>query len=37
VASASFAVTLSPPAGTAGQPVDGTLRVVVRSTVSRSS
>jgi hypothetical protein len=37
VTSASFAVTLSPPAGTAGQPVDGTLRVVVRSTVSRSS
>jgi hypothetical protein len=37
VTSASFAVTLSPPAGTPGQPVDGTLRVVVRSTVSRSS
>ena len=37
VTSASFAVTLSPPAGTSGQPVDGTLRVVVRSSVSRSS
>jgi hypothetical protein len=37
VTSASFTVTLSPPRGVSGQPVDGTLRVVVRSTVSRSS
>lgn len=37
VTRAAFAVTLAPPTGTAAAPVDGTLRVVVRSTVSRAT
>jgi hypothetical protein len=34
---ASFAVTLAPPEGRVARPVEGTLRVLVRSSVSRSS